>query len=129
LIDGGREVERKVDLATMPLYIRAGAVLPLGPVKQYSDEPVNAALNLIVYPGVNNTGTLYEDDGKSFNYRRGEFMKMELAWTENNKRLRLRLLPGSRMLPPNRLPIEVRVVGQSRVIPAIFEGKTLEISC
>jgi alpha-glucosidase/alpha-D-xyloside xylohydrolase len=129
LIDGGREIERKVDLATMPLYVRAGAVLPLGPVKQYSDEPANAPLSLIVYPGPNNAATLYDDDGKSFNHRRGEFMKMEMAWTESNKRLRLRLLPGSRMLPPNRLPVEVRVAGQSRVIPATFEGKTLEINC
>jgi alpha-glucosidase/alpha-D-xyloside xylohydrolase len=129
LIDGGREIERKVDLATMPLYVRAGAVLPLGPVKQYSDEPANAALNLIVYSGPNNASTLYDDDGRSFNYRRGEFMKMEMAWSDSNRRLRLRLLPGSRMLPPNRLPIEVRIAGQPRVIPATFEGKTLEINC
>ncbi|MGH7448203.1 MAG: TIM-barrel domain-containing protein, partial [Longimicrobiales bacterium] len=50
-VQGGREIERAVDLATMPLYVRAGAVLPLGPVKQYADEPVDEPVTLIVYPG------------------------------------------------------------------------------
>ena len=40
-VEGGREIERAVDLATMPLYVRAGAVIPMGPVKQYTDEPID----------------------------------------------------------------------------------------
>jgi alpha-glucosidase/alpha-D-xyloside xylohydrolase len=127
-IEGGREIEREIDLATIPLYIRAGAVLAMGPVKQYSDEPVNAPLSLVVYPGVSETTTLYDDDGKTFNYRRGEFMKVEMNWADSDKRLRLRLAQGSRMLPPNQMPIEVRVAGQSRTFPVVFEGRPLEIS-
>ena len=42
--DGGREIDRAVDLATMPLYVRAGAVIPMGPVKQYTAEPVDGPL-------------------------------------------------------------------------------------
>ncbi|HEX5439134.1 MAG TPA: TIM-barrel domain-containing protein, partial [Gemmatimonadaceae bacterium] len=49
--DGGREVARPVDLATMPLYVRAGAIIPLGPVKQYTAERVDGPLSLVVYPG------------------------------------------------------------------------------
>jgi alpha-glucosidase/alpha-D-xyloside xylohydrolase len=127
-IEGGREIERQVDLATIPIYVRAGTVLPLGPVKQYSDEPVDGPLTLVVYPGLNGTTTLYDDDGKTFNYRQGEFMKVEMSWTDASKRIRLRLLPGSRVLGRNRLPIELRIAGQSRVREAVFEGRPFEMS-
>jgi alpha-glucosidase/alpha-D-xyloside xylohydrolase len=126
-IEGGREIERNVDLTTVPLYVRAGAVLPLGPVKQFSDESVDGPLTLIAYPGSNGAATLYEDDGKSFEYRKGEFMKIQMNWTDANRRLNLRLTQGSRMLPPNRRTIEVRVAGQSTTREAIFEGRPLEI--
>ena len=51
VVAGGRELDRPVDLATIPLYVRAGAVIPTGPVRQYSDEPVPGNTLLTVYPG------------------------------------------------------------------------------
>jgi alpha-glucosidase/alpha-D-xyloside xylohydrolase len=126
-IEGGREIERKVELSTIPLFVRAGTVLPLGPVKQYSDEPVNEPLTLVVYPGVNGKTTLYEDDGKTFNYRRGEFMKVEMNWMDANRRLTLRLSPGSRMLAPNRRPLVIRIAGQPTTRAATFDGRQLDI--
>jgi alpha-glucosidase/alpha-D-xyloside xylohydrolase len=125
-VEGGREIDRKVDLTTTPLYVRAGAVLPMGPVKQYSDEPVDGPLTLVVYPGTNRITTLYEDDGKTFDYRNGEFMKVEMNWADANRRLNLRLASG-RMLPPNRRPIEVRLAGQTTTRSATFEGRPIEI--
>jgi len=126
-VDGGREIERQVDLATIPLFVRAGSILPLGPVRQYSDEPVNGPLSLIVYPGADSKSTLYEDDGKTFNYRRGDFMKLQVNWTGVNRRLHLRVASGSRKLPPNRRPIEVRLAGQTTTRSVVFEGLPLEI--
>jgi alpha-glucosidase/alpha-D-xyloside xylohydrolase len=125
--EGGREIERKVDLTTMPLYVRAGTVLPLGPVKQYSDEPVDGPLTLVVYPGTNGTAMIYEDDGRTFNYRRGEFMKLQMNWTDANRRLRLQIASGSRMLPPNHRPLEVRLAGQAKVQQRVFDGRSIEI--
>src|SRR5439155_13480787 len=46
---GGREIDRAVDLETMPLFVRAGAILPLDPVKQYSTEPVDDPMTLQIY--------------------------------------------------------------------------------
>jgi len=125
-VEGGREIDRKVDLITTPLYVRAGAVLPMGPVKQYSDEPVDGPLTLVVYPGTNGTTPLYEDDGKTFDYRNGEFMKVEMNWTEANRRLNLRMASG-RMLAPNRRTIEARLAGQTSTRTATFEGRPIEI--
>ena len=70
-VDGGREIDRAVDLATMPLHVRAGAIIPLGPVRQYVEQPIDAPLTIVVYPGADGAFTLYEDDGRSFEYRQG----------------------------------------------------------
>ena len=51
-IEGGREIRRPVDLATIPLHVRAGAIIPFGPVKQYTSEDVDGPLRLSVYPGL-----------------------------------------------------------------------------
>ena len=125
-IEGGREIEKKVDLSVVPLYVRAGAVIPLGPVKQYSDEPVDGPLTLTAYPGLNGVSMLYEDDGKTFNHRRGEFMKMEMNWSDANRRLSLRLVQGSRMIVPRR-NLAVRVAGQQATRPTVFEGRPVDI--
>ena len=70
-LEGGRELIRKIDLATIPLYVRAGAVLPMGPLKQHTSESVDGPLTLTIFPGADNAGFLYEDDGQSFNFREG----------------------------------------------------------
>ncbi|MGD0309143.1 MAG: TIM-barrel domain-containing protein [Acidobacteriota bacterium] len=126
-VEGGREIERKVDLATMPLHVRAGAILPFGPVRQYVDEPVDAPLSLIIYPGADGAFTLYEDDGKTFNYRKGEWMGIEMGWREAGRLLTLRLARGSRMLPPARRTIEVRVAGEQASKTVAFAGRPIDV--
>lgn len=126
-LQGGREIERGVDLATMPLYIRSGAVLPMGPVRQYADEPVDEPLTLIVYPGANGTSFLYDDDGISFNHRTGDFMRLVMAWDDASRRLSLSLAPESRMRPPAPRRIDVRLAGQSTVRPISFTGESLVV--
>jgi alpha-glucosidase/alpha-D-xyloside xylohydrolase len=124
---GGREIDSPVDLATMPLYVRAGAVVPHGPVKQYVDEVVDAPLTLVVYPGADGSSTWYEDDGKSFLYRAGGFMKVAMTWRDATRRLTLDLLPGGRMLPPTRRQISVRMAGKPATKTVTFEGKRVEV--
>jgi len=124
---GGREIERKVELETMPLYVRAGAILPLGPVKQYVEEPVEAPLTLIVYPGADGASSLYEDDGKTFAYRKGEWMRIEMVWRDAERRLMLRLARGSRLLAPAKRPIEVRIAGERETRAIVFEGRPLDV--
>lgn len=126
-VTGGREVERAVDLATIPLYVRAGAVIPTGPVRQYDEEPVEGNLVLTVYPGADGTTTLYEDDGRSFNYRTGAWMRVTLTWRDRARRLTLRLAPGSRMLAPLERTFELRVSGSPDAKRVTFRGRTLVV--
>jgi len=126
-LSGGRELSRPVDLATMPLYVRAGTILPLGPVKQYTEEKVDGPLTLQIYPGADGVFTVYEDDGRSFDYRQGEWMGIELAWNDRARRLSLRLAKGSRMLPPLRRDIGVQIASERTTRRIVFTGKPVTV--
>jgi alpha-glucosidase (family GH31 glycosyl hydrolase) len=127
-VAGGREIDRAVDLATMPLHVRAGAILPFAPIKQYVDEPIDGPLSVVVYPGADGAFTLYEDDGKTFDYRRGAWMRVEMKWNDAARRLTLRLAPGSRMLPPARRAIDVRVAGGKETRSVVFAGQPVVVN-
>lgn len=84
---GGQTVTREVDLATMPLYVRAGAVIPLDPVRQYTSQAVDGPTTLRVYAGADGEFTLYEDDGVSFDYLEGEHTLTRMTWDDSERRL------------------------------------------
>jgi alpha-glucosidase/alpha-D-xyloside xylohydrolase len=125
--DGGRHLRRPVDLATLPLYVRAGALLPLGPVRQYTGEPVDGPLTLQVYPGADGAVTVYEDDGRTFDYKRGAWMGIEMQWSDARRTLTLRLAKGSRMMPPASRRISVRVAGTQTTRETSFSGAPVQV--
>lgn len=66
----------------MPLFVRAGAIVPVGPVNQYVDEKPNAPLTMHVYTGADGTFSLYEDDGVSNDFGKGAFARIPMRWDE-----------------------------------------------
>jgi alpha-glucosidase (family GH31 glycosyl hydrolase) len=125
-MDGGREIIRPADLETIPLYVRAGSILPLGPVKQFSSQKVAGPLSVSIYPGADASFLLYEDDGASFNYRKGDWMGIQMTWSDAERKLTLQLASGSRMLPPERRNLTVDLAGAQRNVT--FAGKSIELS-
>jgi len=125
-IDGGHEISRPVDLETMPLYVRAGSVLPLGPVRQFVDEKVDGPLTISIYPGADASFLLYEDDGISFNYRKGEWMGIQMTWNDSSKMLNLGLASGSRLMPPAKRTIELQMGEIKKTLN--FDGKSVSMS-
>ena len=69
--EGKRWIERSVDLTTLPLYARAGAIIPLDPVRQFTAQSISEPTTLRVFPGGDGDFTLYDDDGQSLGYRDG----------------------------------------------------------
>jgi alpha-glucosidase (family GH31 glycosyl hydrolase) len=124
-VDGGQEISRNVDLETVPLYIRGGSILPLGPVKQYTEEEVEEPVSISIYPGADASFLLYEDDGASFNYHHGEWMGIQMSWQDDKRVFRMRLAPGSKMLAPEKRRFEVRLGAAVR--PLIFDGMAAEV--
>jgi alpha-glucosidase (family GH31 glycosyl hydrolase) len=125
-VHGGVEIDRHVDLATMPLYVRAGAIIPLGPVRQYVDERVDGPLTLRVYPGANGTAHLFEDEGRSFAYRSGAWMGLDSQWDDTARRLSVRLTQGSRMRGPRRDMI-IELAGTTTIRSMAFTGAPMSV--
>ena len=89
LVPGGRWMNRPVDLSIMPIYVRAGAIIPFDPVRQYTSEPVKEPMTIRVYKGANGTFTLYEDDGISLNYLKGKATLIQFVWDDAKRTLRV----------------------------------------
>jgi len=126
LVDGGKEIDRSVDLATTPLYVRAGAVIPMDPVRQYTDEPHTEPTTLVVYPGADGESAWYEDDGKSFDYRRGDAMRLIMTWRDSSRRLSIRLAPGYTLRAPSPRRLNLRVAGSSTTKSIDFTGRPID---
>jgi alpha-glucosidase len=124
---GGREITRDVDLATLPLYVRAGAVLPMDPVRQYTGEKVDGPLTLWIYPGADGKTSLYEDDGETFDYRKGKSMHVDIEWKDGQRQISLRLRDRSHMLAPAKRHIQLRVAGETVQRDIIFEGHPVSV--
>jgi alpha-glucosidase/alpha-D-xyloside xylohydrolase len=92
-ITGGVTIRRAVDLSIMPIYVRAGAIIPFDPIRQYTAEPVKGPTTLRIYPGADGDFTLYEDDGISLQYLRGKDTRIHLSWNDKTRTLTLR--PGA----------------------------------
>jgi alpha-glucosidase/alpha-D-xyloside xylohydrolase len=91
--NGSRSVTRDVDLSLMPIYVRAGAIIPFDPVRQYTGETSTAPTTLKVFSGSDGQFTLYEDDGISQEYLKGKATWTSISW--NDKEKQLTIAPGA----------------------------------
>lgn len=80
--DGGQTINAAAPLARMPLFVRAGAIVPRTAVQQYVDENPAAPVTFEIYTGADGSFSLYEDDGRNYGYERGESSRIPLAWNE-----------------------------------------------
>ncbi|MGB8476944.1 MAG: TIM-barrel domain-containing protein [Candidatus Acidiferrum sp.] len=117
---GGAEVTRSVDLATLPLYVRAGAIVPLGPLKQYTTEKSAQPLVFTVYPGADGEFELYEDDGTSFDYKSGKFTRLRASWGDAKREFRLAHTAGTPL--PAARKFQVRLAPSGKPKTLTFDG-------
>lgn len=123
-VDGGREITRPVDLETLPLYVRAGAILPLGPKRQHLADGDTAPEELVVHPGADGRFVLYEDDGETFDHRRGRFRLTEFRWDDTARRLSVVPLAGpADPLPSAPRAYAVRVAGSDATATLRHDGR------
>jgi alpha-D-xyloside xylohydrolase len=80
----------------------------------------------LIYPGADGSFLLHEDDGRSFDYRRGEWMGTRLRWNDARRTLTLSLEPGSRMLGPLQRTILVKLLNSEKSIE--FDGKPTQVN-
>ncbi len=113
-VAGGRWVERPVDLATLPLYARAGAIIPLDPPRLYTGQPATGPTTLRIHPGSDGTFTLYGDDGASLGYRDGSDRKIvwvRMRWDDAARKLVVEPDERMRQWPGGSLDFAVETAG------------------
>jgi alpha-D-xyloside xylohydrolase len=78
----GQRVEAAVGVETLPLFVRPGSIIPLGPLVQYSSEKPADPIELRIYRGADGKFTLYEDKGDGYNYENGQYATIPFKWNE-----------------------------------------------
>ncbi len=86
-LKGGQNVTLQTAIDRVPMFVRAGSILPLGPEMQYVGEKAWDNLELCVYPGADATFTLYEDEGDNYNYERGQYTTIQIQWNDRTRTL------------------------------------------
>jgi len=125
-IAGGREITRPVDLKTMPIYVRAGMILPLDPVRQFTDEPVSEPISLRIYRGVDGEFTFYDDDGHSLDYLADQGTWTRCQWRDAKRRLEISRDPRSRQ-PAHACTYEVLLLPDGVRKTVKFTGHKIEV--
>jgi alpha-D-xyloside xylohydrolase len=85
--EGGQSVEADAPLDRIPLFVRAGSIVPMTTAMQYVDEARDAPWELRVYAGRDAEFTLYEDSGDGYAYERGEWARVRVCWSEERREL------------------------------------------
>jgi alpha-D-xyloside xylohydrolase len=94
-IKGGQRTIKAAPLSVMPLYIRAGSILPLGPEEEYSDQHSSGPLEVRIYAGADGDLNLYDDDGASYDYEKGAHARIAMHWDDKTKVLKIGAREGS----------------------------------
>jgi alpha-D-xyloside xylohydrolase len=92
---GGRFITAPAPLGTLPLFVRAGSILPMGPKMQYTGQKPDDPIELRIYPGADGDFTLYEDDGTTYSYEKGAYATIPIHWDDASHTLTVGSRQGS----------------------------------
>ena len=94
-LEGGQNIDADAPYSDIPLYVKAGAIVPFGPELQYTSEMPEDPIRLMVYTGADGQFTLYEDEGINYNYEKGKFSVIPMAYNESETALTIGERSGS----------------------------------
>jgi len=125
---GGKTTTKKVDLSIMTIYVRAGAIIPFDPIRQYTAEVVHEPTTLKVFRGANGQFTLYDDDGISQDYLKGKGSWTNISWNEQLKQLTLK--PGAPAGADNIVhakTFKVQLIPGSEIKTVVYNGQSVSV--
>jgi alpha-glucosidase len=111
-------------LEVLPVFVREGAIVPMQPLTQSTNEVPNGPLRLRIFPGRDCKGALYQDDGKTMAYKHGEFLRMQFSCEAAADSIKVHIGPHQGSYHPWWNEVQVEVYGQSTAGTYAFAGKT-----
>jgi alpha-D-xyloside xylohydrolase len=128
---GGQRVDVPTTLASIPVLVRDGSIVPLGPVKPYADAPSNAPMELRLYPGRDGDYALYNDSGDGYGYQHGAYTVIPIHWDDQRHVLEIAARKGR--YPGMRESLRFRVTcgaaaGRGVSIDVTYSGKAKRLS-
>jgi len=94
LMEGGRTIHAEADIDSLPLAVRAGSIIPMGPVVQTAMDKADP-MELRIYRGADAEFTLYEDQGDTYNYEKGAYATIHIKWDDQGRRLSIGAREGT----------------------------------
>ena len=128
LIHGGQTVTAAASLDTVPMFVRAGAILPLGPVQQHVGEIANPDITLTVYPGADGDFILYDDAGDGYGYEQGECARIALHWDDATHTLSCSARKGSYPGMAQTRRFLLRLAGRETSVMIDYTGHSLTVA-
>jgi alpha-D-xyloside xylohydrolase len=113
-VEGGKRIEADAPLAKLPLYVRAGSIVPMGPTMEWSTEKPADPIEIRIYPGADGDFTLYEDESDNYDYAKGQHATIPLHWDDTAKTLTFGARRGGYPGMPEKHTFNVVVVGEGR---------------
>lgn len=125
---GGQTILADASKNKIPLFVKSGAIIPYGPVMQYSSEKSNEEMTVKVYTGNNGSFELYEDEGDNYNYEKGKYILIPFTWNEKARTLTIGKQTGFFEGSTNKRTFTINVVGLDGSITSkkvVYDGRTV----
>jgi alpha-D-xyloside xylohydrolase len=110
-ISGGQTIDASAPIETIPIYVKAGSIVPLGPLLQYATEKPADPLEIRIYPGADGNFTLYEDENDNYNYEKGQYSLVSFSWNDRRRTLSVSERKGSFPGMPVNRTLNIIIVG------------------
>lgn len=136
-LSGGRTIDAQAPIETIPLYVKAGSIVPMGPFVQYATEKPADPLELRIYAGANGKFILYEDENDTYNYEKGQYATITFSWNDKSHKLSISDCKGNFPGMVKKRTFMVVLVGANHGAGVaitekadkivVFEGKAMEV--
>ena len=122
--DGGQAVTVRAPLERIPVFVREGTILPLSPVRQYTEEETSAPEEVWIFPGTDGALDYYDDDGISYAYEQGQYQRIPMRWNDRERTLALGAQEG---LLRKEQRLAVRLFGGETVLEVTYTGEAVTV--
>lgn len=110
---GGETLDAEAPIGTMPLYVRAGSIIPMGPEVEYATQKTNKPIELRIYPGADGHFKVYGDENDNYNYEKGKYATYTITWNDKARTLAISDTKGSYAGMPTSQKFDIVIVNGS----------------